>query len=109
MLVFVVFCGICNTSLYISNHSGSAWYVAVTSNGGMHSVARVADGADRLAFDRMGGVDIPVSVLDSSGNRSVPSSAKLLARTLSRQLLASPPGSRAMCPDRSTETNETYN
>ena len=63
--MLVAGCGVPpDASLYVSNHSGATWYLAVTSQDGMYFVSKVGDGADGLALEWRSGGDRTVSVLN---------------------------------------------
>jgi hypothetical protein len=55
-----------DASLFVSNHSGATWYLAVDSKDGMHFVSKVSDGAEGLALVWESHGDRTVTVLDES-------------------------------------------
>jgi hypothetical protein len=69
LAILVVAAG-CNlredATLYVSNHSGATWYLAVDSKDGMHFVSKVADGAEGFALVWESHGDRSVSVLNKS-------------------------------------------
>ena len=64
--VLVAGCGVpTDASLYVSNHSGATWYLAVDERSGPHLVAKVGDGAEGPVLEWQSGGDRTVSVLDA--------------------------------------------
>ena len=71
-LAAVLLVAACNlredASLYVANHSGATWYLAVDSRDHMHFVTKVADGAEGLALVWESHGDRTVTILDKSCN-----------------------------------------